>query len=545
MSMTATAQWAALPDHSAEIARVREEFITAYGYEPDGVWSAPGRLNLLGEYIDFLGGSCLPMPLPYRTYVAGALRRDGVLRAASLQMPGDERTVVIRDIQPGHLKGWFTYVAGVAWAMNQEGGRDIMLPDEFGADLLINSRVPVGGGLSSSAALECSTALALLELSCPVRDECPEADATPADSDALRARLAQVCITAENKMAGAHTGGLDQTASLRSYPEQALVVDFRDFSIEPVAVDIAQHGLSFLVIDTNTPHELTDGGFAARRAASETCADALGLRFLRDALPEDLSCAGMDARAAKAWRADLVDSSVNRALDALEDAGRPCSFPRGWGRHAFHDMTLVGRASYLLQHADELGFAAFEEAGRIFTESFVSMRDELRVSRPEIDDAVQVCLDRGALGARIVGGGFGGAGMALIPTSQPAGAAAGGGRGPPAPLWCVVWVYALSARAVRIAAALMRVPAARIRLGLGVLLRLAMKSLISTVTGRTQAKAAQPSERKTPEAAAEPMTSFVLRVSIQGSWTVRRSQCSTPHPVRAEASMNPPVIADR
>ena len=165
MSMTATAQWAALPDHSAEIARVREEFITAYGYEPDGVWSAPGRLNLLGEYIDFLGGSCLPMPLPYRTYIAGALRRDGVLRASSLQMPGDERTVVIRDIQPGHLKGWFTYVAGVAWAMNQEGGRDIMLPDEFGADLLINSRVPVGGGLSSSAALE----LSLIHISEPTR----------------------------------------------------------------------------------------------------------------------------------------------------------------------------------------------------------------------------------------------------------------------------------------------------------------------------------------------------------------------------------------
>lgn len=418
MSMTATAQWAAFPSHTAEIARVREEFITAYGYEPDGVWSAPGRLNLLGEYIDFLGGSCLPMPLPYRTYIAGALRRDGVLRASSLQMPGDERTVVVRDIQPGHLKGWFTYVAGVAWAMNQEGGRDIMLPDAFGADLLINSRVPVGGGLSSSAALECSTALALLELSCPLRPDCSETDVAPADNDTLRARLAQVCITAENKVAGAQTGGLDQTASLRSFPEQALVVDFRDFSIEPVRVDIAQHGLSFLVIDTNTPHELTDGGFAARRAASEACAEALGLRFLRDALPEDLSCKGMDARTAKAWRADLVDSSVNRALDALEDSGRPCSFPRGWVRHAFHDMTLVGRASYLLQHADELGLAAFKEAGRIFTESFVSMRDELCVSRPEIDEAVRVCLEHGALGARIVGGGFGGAVMALIPTER-------------------------------------------------------------------------------------------------------------------------------
>ena len=196
------------------------------------------------------------------------------------------------------------------------------------------------------------------------------------------------------------------------------MIDFRDFSIEPVRVDIAQHGLSFLVIDTNTPHELTDGGFAARRAASEACAEALGLHFLRDALPEDLSCEGMDARSAKAWRAELVDSSVNRALDALEDSGRPCLFPRGWVRHAFHDMTLVGRASYLLQHADELGLVAFKEAGRIFTESFVSMRDELCVSRPEIDEAVRVCLEYGALGARIVGGGFGGAVMALISTER-------------------------------------------------------------------------------------------------------------------------------
>ena len=176
MTTTAAPQWDTLPVHAQEVRRVREAFIEAYGREPDGVWSAPGRLNLLGEYIDFLGGSCMPMPLPYRTYVAGSLRRDGVLRASSLQMPGDERTVVVRDIQPGHLKGWFTYVAGVAWAMNHEGGRDIVLPPDFGADLLINSRVPVGGGLSSSAALECSTALALLDLSCPLRPGCPEAD---------------------------------------------------------------------------------------------------------------------------------------------------------------------------------------------------------------------------------------------------------------------------------------------------------------------------------------------------------------------------------
>ena len=197
-----------------------------------------------------------------------------------------------------------------------------------------------------------------------------------------------------------------------------MVVDFRDFSIDPIHLNLQKHGLSFLVVDTNTPHALAHNGFADRRAASESCAKALGLTFLRDALPEDLSCAHHDEREAKEWRLELVDSSVNRSLTALEEREGPATFPRGWVRHAFHDMTLVGRASYLLKHADELGYRAFEEAGRTFTESFISMRDELRVSRPEIDAAVEACLAHGALGARIVGGGFGGAVMALVKTSR-------------------------------------------------------------------------------------------------------------------------------
>lgn len=422
MSTIAETIWAAPANHAAEVERVRAAFIEQYGVEPDGVWSAPGRLNLLGEYIDFLGGSCMPMPLPYRTYVAGKMRQDGILRASSLQMPGDERTVLIRDIRPGQLKGWFTYVAGVAWSMNQEGGRDIALPRAFGADLLINSLVPVGGGLSSSAALECSTALALLDLSCPLRAGCDSTDALPSDmgpnNDNLRARLAQVCIRAENEVAGARTGGLDQTASLRSRPGKALVIDFRDFSIEPIEVNLASQGLAFLVINTNTPHELAGGEFAARRAASEAATRALGLDYLRNTLPEDLTCTGMNEREAKLWRLTLVDENTTRALDALEDAGTPADFPRGWLRHAFHDMCLVERAAHLLKNTEELGEEAWQELGRLFTESFISMRDELRVSRPEIDAAVAACLDAGALGARIVGGGFGGAVMALLPAGK-------------------------------------------------------------------------------------------------------------------------------
>lgn len=415
-------RWATLPDHAAEVEAARAAFIDKYGVEPDGVWSAPGRLNLLGEYIDFLGGSCMPMPLPYRTYVAGKLRTDGVLRASSLQMPGDDRTVVVREIQPGTFKGWFTYVAGVAWAMNDEGGRDIALPLNFGADLLINSKVPVGGGLSSSAALECSTALALLDLSCPLRAGCSETDALPSDlspsNDGLRARLAQVCMKAENVVAGARTGGLDQTASLRSQQGKALVVDFRDFSIDPVEADVESANLSWLVINTNTPHELAGGEFAARRAANEAAAEAMGLDYLRNALPENLTCEGMGEREAKKWRLDLVDLTVNRALTALENSDHQRDFPRGWLRHTVHDMTLVERAAYLLKNTSALGSPAWQELGHLFTESFVSMRDELCVSRSEINLAVDTCLAAGALGARLVGGGFGGAVMALIDSSK-------------------------------------------------------------------------------------------------------------------------------
>lgn len=422
MTFRVEPMWANLPQHTAQVEAARAAFITKYGEEPDGVWSAPGRLNLLGEYIDFLGGSCMPMPLPYRTYVAGKLRTDGILRATSLQMPGDDRTVVIREITPGTIKGWFTYVAGVAWAMNREGGKDIALPHQFGADLLISSQVPVGGGLSSSAAIECSTALALLDLSCPLRSDCDCTEALPSDrspgNDQLRARLAQVCMRAENEVAGARTGGLDQTASLRSTPGHALVIDFRDFSIDPLKVDIASAGLSWLVINTNTPHELAGGKFAARRAANEAVTEAMGLDYLRNALPEDLSCAGMSEREAKKYRLNTVDQTVNRALEALEESGRPLDFPRGWVRHTLHDMTLVERAAHLLKTTTDSGNTHWVELGHLLTESFVSMRDELRVSRPEIDVAVETCLAMGALGARLVGGGFGGAVMALIDTSQ-------------------------------------------------------------------------------------------------------------------------------
>lgn len=192
------------------------------------------------------------------------------------------------------------------------------------------------------------------------------------------------------------------------------MIDFRDFSLQPVEADLKSAGLAFLVINTNTPHELSGDAFAVRRQASELCTQALELDFLRNALPEDLTCEGMNERQAKLWRLNLVDESTTLALDAVERQHGTPSFPRGWIRHVFHDMCLVERAAYLLKNSQELGAGAWTELGHLFTESFVSMRDELQASREEIDVAVSTCIENGALGARIVGGGFGGAVMALV-----------------------------------------------------------------------------------------------------------------------------------
>lgn len=415
-----TAEWVPLPDHSARVRAVSAAFRERFGTEPDGVWSAPGRLNLLGEYVDFNGGACLPTPLPYRTLVAGRLRRDGILHAQSRQMD-QPRELPLAQIAPGEVSGWFAYVGGVAWAMNQEGGADIALPEGFGADLLIDSTVPVGGGLSSSAALLSATVLALLELSCPLQagsgvGPLPVGGCGP-DNDALRRRLAAVCMLAENRVAGANTGALDHTAALRSLPGEAMVVDFRDLSIEPLHVEPSAQGCEFLVIDTRAPHDLADGQYARRRAACEQSARAAGVGTLRELLPEDLGFASLDREEARAAREELTEQTlsalIRRAPDAVDWAE-----VRGWIRHVFTDMLLVARARALLAERLPVTEATWEELGELFTASHCSMRDDLQASREELDVAVDTCLREGALGARLVGGGFGGAVLALIPAQR-------------------------------------------------------------------------------------------------------------------------------
>src|SRR5690606_19213168 len=186
--------------------RVSHAFTAAFGTPPDGVWSAPGRVNIIGEHTDYNGGLCLPVALPHRTYVAVRRRRpeDGhpadAVRLTSAQEPAAGVVLgSLAAVGPGTVEGWAAYAVGVAWALREAGHR------VDGFDAVVDSCVPYGAGLSSSAALECAVAVALDELH----------DLGLSGDDAGRAVLAEVCVRAENEVAGAPTGGMDQAASLR------------------------------------------------------------------------------------------------------------------------------------------------------------------------------------------------------------------------------------------------------------------------------------------------------------------------------------------
>ncbi|MBC7289932.1 MAG: galactokinase [Actinotalea sp.] len=361
-------------------ARAAAAFRARFGAEPDGVWSAPGRVNVIGEHTDYNGGLCLPIALPHRTYVALATRpaaADGaaghdpeLVRLASAQESGAWEGR-LADVGPGTVPGWAAYAVGVAWALRQDGHA------VGGFDAVVDSCVPYGAGLSSSAALECAVAVALDEVH----------GLGLADDDAGRARLAAACIRAENEIAGAPTGGMDQAASLRCTAGHALLLDNRDGSTRHIPFDLSAHGLALLVVDTRAPHQLADGQYAARRAQCHAAADALGVPTLREV--EDL------------------DAALARLGTALP-AGAEVDVIRRRVRHVVSDTRRVELVERLLD-ADEV-----EQVGPVLTEAHASLRDDYEVSVRELDLAVESAVGAGALGGRMVGGGFGGSAVALV-----------------------------------------------------------------------------------------------------------------------------------
>jgi len=364
-----------------EYQTVVEAFQAEFGHQAEGAWSAPGRVNLIGEHTDYNRGLCLPIALPQRAWLAAARRGDDRLRLTSLDI-GETVEMALADVAPGHPDNWAAYLAGVLWAMHEAG---LVVG---GMDAVLSSQVPVGSGLSSSAAIEGSIAIA--------------ADALfnlgLTKDDAGRARLAALCQRAENHIVGAPTGGLDQTASLRARDGMALLIDFDELdadglpSAQPVPFDPGADGLVLLVVNTLAPHANVDGQYAARRAACEAAAAKLGVASLRG-----IDLDGLDA-----------------ALAKLESSSGPVEERDAQVRAVRHIVTENARVLEAVTAAQARDWVRF---GQLMTAAQASQRDDYRISCPQSDMACDVAVANGALGARQTGGGFGGCVIVLVPSS--------------------------------------------------------------------------------------------------------------------------------
>ena len=341
------------------MATLESTFQELFGRKAEVLAEAPGRVNLIGEHIDYSEGFVLPFAIADRTFAAIARNSDGLVRIASQQRKNRIFTIDINDVKPGSAGDWEKYVLGVIWTL------DI----STGVDILVDGHVPSGAGLSSSAALECSVAVglnALFSLGNSLED------------------LARATQKAENDYVGMPCGIMDQSVSLMGREGSALLLDCRDLTTESVPFDVASQGLELLIIDTQAHHALVDGGYAERRASCESVAAKFDIPSMRHLTMDTLN----------ARKSEITETEYIRA------------------RHAVTEIARVKDAVTALRAND------FTTLGRLINESHISLRDDYTVSCPELDTAVDASLAAGALGSRMVGGGFGGSAIALIKADQ-------------------------------------------------------------------------------------------------------------------------------
>jgi galactokinase len=337
------------------MASISHEFQTLFGHLPEVTSEAPGRVNLIGEHIDYSEGYVLPFAIANRTYAAISRSSDGLVRISSHQRRNSIFSISISDVKPGSKGDWEKYVLGVIWSLGITEGLNI----------LVDGNVPAGAGLSSSAALECAVAVglnALLGLGLSDKE------------------LARATQRAENDYVGMPCGIMDQSVSIMGRAGSALLLDCRDLSTESIPFSVADAGLELLIIDTQAHHALVDGGYAERRAACESAASKLGVKSMRDLTLEDLL----------AGKGKLSEVEFIRA------------------RHAVSEISRVLATVEALKSGD------FNAVGALINQSHNSLRDDYAVSCHELDLAVEAARSAGALGARMVGGGFGGSAIALL-----------------------------------------------------------------------------------------------------------------------------------
>ncbi|HKG63432.1 MAG TPA: galactokinase [Solirubrobacteraceae bacterium] len=311
----------------------------------------PGRVNLIGEHTDYNDGLALPFaidrgvtvtaePLPHGDRIEARALDVGEADAFDLEGVGGDSVA----------SGWRAFVRGTVAELRTAG--HTVRP----CRLTIEGDVPLGSGLSSSAALEAALCLALLE-----------------DDDVDRVELAKLCSRVENDHVGARTGLLDQLAVLCGEEGHALRIDFRDLAIEPVPLDLGAWRL--VTLESGASHEHAGGGYNERRAECAAACEALGIASLRDATSTEGLPAPLDRRVRHVL-------SENARVDAMAEA---------------------------------LAAGDLQRAGALLRESHESLRDDYEASVPEVERAVAAVEDAGAAGARMVGGGFGGSVLALFP----------------------------------------------------------------------------------------------------------------------------------
>ncbi|MDP3969487.1 MAG: galactokinase family protein [Nocardioides sp.] len=342
--------------------QVRDAYLDRRGEPPRVVARAPGRVNIIGEHTDHSGGLCLPLALDLSTWVG-----VGPAHGASDTVASDlEDGVVHHDPATQRVGGWSAYVAGVLWAVR----RTCEVPP---VHVEVVGKVPVGAGLSSSAALTCATAVAVHAWTGGRLDE------------AVRDALVEIAVAAESVYVGAPTGGMDQAVALHGVPGTALLLDFATGTREPVPCTPDEDGFVLLVLDTRTRHTHTTGEYGDRRALCASAAALLGVPHLSAA-------------------AGLPSSAL---------AGLPGP-ERAAARH------VLGENARVRATVDCLAVRDWHGVGMLLTASHASLRDELKVSCPELDLAVATADRAGALGARMTGGGFGGCALALVPKGRSA-----------------------------------------------------------------------------------------------------------------------------
>ncbi|MFM6940864.1 MAG: galactokinase [Candidatus Planktophila sp.] len=341
------------------MASLENSFLELFGHRAEVLAEAPGRVNLIGEHIDYSEGFVLPFAIADRTYAAISRNNDNLVRIASQQRKNRIFTIDINDVKPGSAGDWERYVLGVIWTMGISSG----------VDILVDGTVPSGAGLSSSAALECSVAVGLntlFNLGKSLED------------------MARATQKAENDYVGVPCGIMDQSVSLMGREGSALLLDCRDLTTESVPFDVASAGLELLIIDTQAHHALVDGGYAERRASCESVAAKFGIPSMRHLTMDVLNSRKLEITKTEYIRARHAVTEIQRVKDAV----------------------AALRANN------------FTTLGRLINESHNSLRDDYTVSCVELDEAVDAARTAGALGARMVGGGFGGSAIALIKADQ-------------------------------------------------------------------------------------------------------------------------------